>query len=467
MADDMAYIPPGERCGTVRARIEPVMTDPRSSTLRGVGTRCVCLTILGLLAQGTSRAETLEEAWQVALAVNRERSAAERSVEAAALGVQAAQRLRWPSVGIDATYTQLNETPAARAAVPFAAAGGGAFEFPLKERAYPSARTGVSIPLFTSGQIPAAIDAAAALSRASQSELKRTEIDLRLEVATAYVQHLLAVKLVDVAVSAETSLRAHQADVVRLFNQGIVARNDALAAEVALADAEQRALDARTQLELAQAAYNRLLARPLDAAVALDDLEPNAAPEGLTQLTSAAVEQRPELRALAAQAATLRHEADRTQAVVRPQLTAQAGYSFEENRYQVHEGLWSVGIGFRWPLFDGGVARAQAGSLRAQARSLEDRLLDAQSRIEVEVRQRHLELRTALERSRVASKALEQADENLRVTRNQYRAGTGTNTEVLDADTLRLRAYVNFYSARYDAVLARLRLQRATGSLGP
>jgi outer membrane protein TolC len=51
------------------------------------------------------------------------------------------------------------------------------------------------------------------------------------------------------------------------------------------------------------------------------------------------------------------------------------------------------------------------------------------------------------------------------VTRNRYRAGTGTNTEVLDADALRVRAYFNVYSARYDAVLAGWRLRRATGSL--
>ncbi len=423
--------------------------------------------LMGLLGSGAVPAETLDDAWRAAMAANHERSAAQRDTAAAALAVQAAERLRWPSVGMDAAYTQLNTTPAVRGSLPLIPGGPTqSFELPQQERGYASLRGVVSVPLFTGGQIPAAIEAAAATSRASQEDLRRTDLDLKLQVATAYVQALRAEKLLTVVLSAESGLSAHRTDVTRLLQQGIVARNDSLAVEVALADAQQRTLDARAQLDLARSAYNRLLDRQLDSAVELEDLEPVAATETLVQLTRVALEQRPELQTLTEQAAALRHEAERTQAAVRPQVAAQAGYAYQDNRYQVHEGLWSVGVGFRWAAFDGGVARAQSASLREQARALEDRVVDAQSRIAVEVHERHLELSTALERLAVASKALEQADENLRVTRNQYRAGTRTNTEVLDADTQRLRAHFNFYSARYDAVLSGWRLRRATGLLG-
>lgn len=450
------------------AREEMTPHTRGSARLRRIQRICAGAMLMAALAPGMIVAETLEHAWQAALSANRARSAAEQNARAATLGVEAAERLRWPSLAVEAGYTQLNETPAARAVLPLSVPGGAGstFDFPLKERAYGTLRSGVSVPLFTSGQVPAAIEAAAATARAADENLKRTELDLRLEVAAAYIGYLLGGRLVDVAASAEASLRAHQADVTRLYEQGIVARSDVLAAEVAVADAEQRAIEARAQLEIAQAIYNRWLDRPLDTAVTLEDLAPATAEEDPLELTARALEERPELRALIAQAAMLRHEADRTQAAVRPQLAAQAGYSFEENRYQVHEGLWSAGLAFRWTVFDGGIARARSNSLRAQARSLEEERLDAQSRVAVEVRQRDVERRTALKRLDVASKAIEQADENLRVTRNQYRAGTGTNTEVLDADARRQRAYVNLYSARYDAVFAHLRLKRAAGVLG-
>ena len=58
-----------------------------------------------------------------------------------------------------------------------------------------------------------------------------------------------------------------------------------------------------------------------------------------------------------------------------------------------------------------------------------------------------------------------QADENLRVTKDRYREGVGTNTEVLDAETLRVRSYTNYYNAVYDAVTAKFRLKYAVGDL--
>ncbi len=61
--------------------------------------------------------------------------------------------------------------------------------------------------------------------------------------------------------------------------------------------------------------------------------------------------------------------------------------------------------------------------------------------------------------------AVAQADENLRITRELYGAGLATNTQVLDAISLRIGAANNSDDAQFDADLARLRLARAIGSL--
>jgi outer membrane protein TolC len=58
-----------------------------------------------------------------------------------------------------------------------------------------------------------------------------------------------------------------------------------------------------------------------------------------------------------------------------------------------------------------------------------------------------------------------QADENLRVVTDRYRNGEDTNGDVLDAEALRAIARSNYDSARYDSVLAELRLARAIGAL--
>jgi len=60
---------------------------------------------------------------------------------------------------------------------------------------------------------------------------------------------------------------------------------------------------------------------------------------------------------------------------------------------------------------------------------------------------------------------VQQAEENLRVVRDRYRNGEGTNSDVLDAEALRTASLGNLDTARYDASLAELSLARAVGSL--
>ena len=62
-----------------------------------------------------------------------------------------------------------------------------------------------------------------------------------------------------------------------------------------------------------------------------------------------------------------------------------------------------------------------------------------------------------------AKKAVEQGEENLRVSNERYNAQVTTSTEVLDAQTLLTQARVNYFSALYDHHLAKAALLRAVG----
>ena len=88
-----------------------------------------------------------------------------------------------------------------------------------------------------------------------------------------------------------------------------------------------------------------------------------------------------------------------------------------------------------------------------------------ESMIELQVRQAWLRLKETDERKKLTERAVEQAEENLRVVRDRYRNGEGTNTEVLDAETLRSLSRSNFDNADFDAQLALYELARGAGRL--
>jgi outer membrane protein TolC len=119
----------------------------------------------------------------------------------------------------------------------------------------------------------------------------------------------------------------------------------------------------------------------------------------------------------------------------------------------------------QWALFDGGQARKRAAALERSKRATEQQRADAQSLIELQVRQTWLDVSETQQRIRVTADAVEQSEENLRIARERYGAGLGTQTQLLEAESLRVQALTNRDNAVLDAGLARLRLARAVGAL--
>jgi outer membrane protein TolC len=410
-------------------------------------------------------AETLEQAWRAALAGDLSLQAAASRVAAAESELAAARADRRPSVSASASALTLNETPA----FDFAAAG-LPLQLPLfRGSTWVMAGTQVSVPLYTGGATRSSIDAAAANVEAEQHAAGSLLQQVKLGIAERYVAVLRASSAVGVAESDVASLRAHLEDVEDMYRNGSVPRNDFLAASVSLADAEQRQLQAANARDIAEAAYNRALGRDLTAAVNLDETLPQVdrrlGGTDLEAITALAVDHREELDRLEAAEAVLSARSAATEAQRRPQIGLTGGYYRIENDVLNRDDFWTVGVGVQWQLFDSGRRRGRADALALQSAAARDERQDLESIVHLEVRQAWLARGEAERRVGLAAAAVDQADENLRVARDRYRSGEGTNTEVLDAEALRSSSRRNLDSAHYDAALARYRLARAAGLL--
>lgn len=416
--------------------------------------------LLGLFMATCSMAETLEQAWAVSLKVDHSLKAVGENSEAAAQQLQAAKAARLPGLSVSAGYTAMQDEPAAKADF-----GGASVAFPVAEKNSHAYRARLTLPLYTSGRITQGIDAADAALQASRTQVSSKTQDVKLAVAETFVGVLRARRRQQVAHSHVSSLQAHTEDVKNYYEQGIVSRNDLLAAQVALADAQQNEIKVANVLDIAQSSYNRLLGRPLDQAVMLNDIQAQALNASLDELVERAYKQRHELLILQDHIRSLRHRAAAFRAETGPQLALSGGYDFQENRYQVDEGLWSVNLGMQWQVFDGGVVQHQALAVERRGAAVQQQYDDLLTKIALQVRQYWLDVQETGKRIPVTEKAIAQAEENLKVNRDRYEHGISTNTEVLDAETLRIASLYNHANAVYDAVLASLRVKRSVAEL--
>jgi outer membrane protein TolC len=421
---------------------------------------CLIFPLLGLLITIPAHGETLYQAWETALAENHSIKAAQETVAAAEEQLKAAKAIGYPGLSFKSGYTARDNEPQLMATM-----GPTTMELPVENQYNLACQVTASIPLYTSGRITNGIEASRAMLKASEADKASVLLNLKMEVAEAYVSILRAMHGLEVAKTHVTSLEAHERDVLTLYTQGIVARSDQLAAQVSLANARQQMIQTQNYLDLAQASFNRLLQRPLDKKTKLEELTLENMNEALPLLIEKALGQRSELKALRKKIQALRNQATGARAEDMPQIALTGGYGYQENDYLVEEGQWSVTLGLQWNLFDGGVSSHKANAISRQANALQQQYKDFSSMISLQTRQAWLDTRETQKRIQVTDRAVSLAEENLKVSRNRYSSGLTTNTEVLSAEALRIMSQYNHANARYDSLIAILRLKHAIGEL--
>ena len=439
----------------------------------------------GGLASLPATAENIDSAWQMALSQNKQVEAARQNQFAALKQVEIAKAARLPNLALTAEYLKLDNPPTlsgnSLAALPNAPVGQGLvsvpFEMQLADDNAMFYSAVATLPLYTSGRISAGISAAKAQASASRNDTQQATLDIKLAVAEAYIQVLKITELNTIASAHIAALTSYKNDVTNLHLQGLVSRNDQLMASVALSNAVQGGISVKNQLAIASARYNQLLNRPLSTPFTLEPLPLHPACEGGTQsptsmcdadiqaMTARALTMRPELSALKHKIEALGFTAKTIKAVTLPQLYLSGTYRDLDNDLLVDDQVIAYGVNLVWPIYDGGITHHRSGQLQRKAAALQAQINDYQQLIELQVTQAWLNLDETQQRIKALGQVLEQSAENLKMTKNRYREGLVSSSEVLEAQNLRQQSLGNHASAIYDSALAWIRLQRMTGEL--
>ncbi|MDW3192564.1 MAG: TolC family protein [Cytophagales bacterium] len=125
----------------------------------------------------------------------------------------------------------------------------------------------------------------------------------------------------------------------------------------------------------------------------------------------------------------------------------------------------SIGLSLNWNIFTGLQRRFQIQREKVSLEQLDNGINQYQSLIDLEVQTSRLALQNAVQKIEVQRENMELADKVFRVTQIKYQEGIGSNLEVVEADTALKEAQTNYYNALYDAIIARIDLQKALGTL--
>jgi outer membrane protein len=441
----------------------------------GVYALTAALTIVsasGLAAQGPPMLRlTLADALSKAVETSHRLAEARARETAAQAGVAVRESAERPTVTANAGFTRTNHV------LPFSVpspSGIPLLVYPDVPNNYTS-RLEMRWPIYTGGRTDALERAARAEAEAAGAERQTAQSDLRLEVTRAYWALVTARASLEVLEQGVARSQAHVDDANQRFTAGLVPPNEVSSASAQEARARMLAIEARTQRDVMSAELAHLIGVTPD-----QPLEPTA---DLARETTAFAGQRLDVGPLVESARAARQERRTLQqrvAAADAQRDAAAAGRFPTVQFlggldyarpnprifpraDIAQDSWDVGVGATWSLWDGGRIVAEVAQARAVSQAASERLAEFDSQLSVEVRQRALEVESAIAAVSAAMSGVTAAADARRVVDERYRAGVIAGIEVLDSEYALLQAQLDLTRAQAAVRLAEAQLTRALG----
>jgi outer membrane protein TolC len=330
------------------------------------------------------------------------------------------------------------------------------------------AMVNASLPIYAGGRIRYGIESSKYLEQAAKLDADNDREAVVLNTIDAYNNLYKSRAAVDLVNQNLQDARQRVKDLTNLEKNGVMARNDLLKAQLQQSNTELSLLDAENNWKLAMVNMNLMLGLPDSTTLETDSTSMNSIPEtkNVQDYVIQALQNRKDLSALDLRKKAAQTGVKATRADLYPSLALTGGYVALDipNALSVYNAV-NIGLGVQYNIGSLWKTKAkidQAEARQRQVQASEEQLADG---IRMEVNQAYLNYLSSQKKIEVYNAAIEQAEENYKVTNNKFNNGLATVTDVLDADIARLQARLNRAFAQSDTYVAYNKLLQSAGLL--
>ncbi len=297
---------------------------------------------------------------------------------------------------------------------------------------------------------------------AARLSQKAAQADLRYAVHLAYVDYLRSKEQLHLSEETIALLKQQRHDAESFYQQGIFAKNDFLQVDVALASAQQSFLQSKRRVYLSFKRLKHLLGGALDTNESIAALTLEEKQIHVQKLQADMMENRSELKLLKAQKRAAHYASEETRSSFYPKVDLQAKYQVAGidpipnggPTFQTHDTATAT-LNISWNLYQGNADQARRTSQLEQEQASAERLNALLLSLDYQLEEATQDYALAQNQIEVSLKALEQAKENFRITKNQFDANIANTSLMLDAQRYLASTQVDYlaaYFALYDAM---------------
>ena len=320
-------------------------------------------------------------------------------------------------------------------------------------------------PLYAGGKISTAYEMSKLGVNMANENIRLTESEVIVKTHEAYYQAVKAKELGEVARSYKTLLDELKKNVEGAFRHGMSTRNDIMKVQVKQNEAELSIQKADNGYQLAKMNLCHIIGLPLNSEVEVGQTDPSA---NVSIPMDMGV--RPEHAILDNKTELARQNVKLTKSDYLPNVAVGATYFYANGgelagKKLVDNGSASVGVVVKMPLdlFGGSTNKIRSAKAAYQIAQMEQQDIDEQLELEwAQCRNLYDEAQTEYRLSQVS---LDQAAENMRLSKQQYEVGFETLADYLETQAQWQQCNAALVNARCQLQLTYVRLLKASGTL--
>jgi len=420
-----------------------------------------------LLAQDSTVTLTLKDAIDLSIKNSKQLKNYRAKIDEASAAVQEAKDGRLPDFKISGSYLRLNN-PNVNLQTKSGSGSSSADSNKIKVSSALYGIANISYPIYSGMRIQYGIESAKYLEQAVKLDAENNRGAVILNAISAYVNLYKSKTAVDLVKENLEQSRKRDTDFSNLEKNGLLARNDLLKAELQTSNIELSLFDATSNWKLANVNMNILLGLP-ERTMILMDTSNIKAPDQLQTIEDyekEALQNRKDMKALSFRKKAAETGIKIAKSDYYPSIALSGGYiAADVPGLLTITNAVNIGVGVQYSLSSlwKTKAKLQQAKAREQQMQADEEALDENVHYQInEAYQGYLQ---SIEKIRVYAKAIDQATENYKITKNKYDNSLVTTTELLDADVAQLQTRLNHTAARADALVAYNRLLQAAGLL--
>ncbi len=414
---------------------------------------------------------TMEQAIQLSLQSNKQLKVSQAKVDQARASLHEAKDNQLPDVKVSGSYLRINNPTidlkfktgssssdtgkTATSSVP-----------KVNELAY--GMVNASLPLFSGLRIHYGIEAAKYLSQAAKLDAENQREEVIVNTINAYSNLYKARKAVELVQEDLKQSQQRVTDFTNMEQNGLIARNDLLKAQLGSSNIELSLLDAQNNLRITYINMDLMLGLEEGTELVADSnsftMQNDAG--SLIDWETNALQNRKDLGAIGLRAKAYTANIKSVKGEYYPGIALSGGYValYVPNFITVTNAV-NGGIGLQYNLGSLWKTGAKVAQAQAQLREVQANEGMLSDQVRLSVNQAYENYILSQKKIDVYRKAVEQASENYRITKNKYDNSLETTTNLLDADVAQLQAKLNYATANADALVAYKKLQQAAGML--